>query len=165
MNISIGKNDTIIDFETLGHVKISNSDTNIATFISWCEQQKPAIALPTDAGQPVFTVPEKCPLDSSLTPKVYYMDFQKTDVSFRMDILVAHFDSNGNRVSRYDSLDTIIADMSEERRVEISEGIYEYSFVLANSFIAQGMSIPQLISMSSQIWYSDGSWKRIYPIQ
>ena len=160
-------------------------------FLDVCEAKKPIIPLPTDPGQPVFTIPETCPLDSTLTPKVYYMAFEKNSNSFKMDILVTHFKENGDRITKYDVIDSILADMSEERKVDVTPAgfiavedalgvvrlepdtyillpeekltkITEYSFVLANSMIGQGMSIPQLIGMSAQIWYADGDWLRIY---
>jgi len=160
-------------------------------FLDVCETKKPIIPLPTDPGQPVFSVPETCPLDSTLNPRVYYVAFEKNSNSFKMDILVTHFKANGDRVTKYDAIDTILADMSEERKVDVTPAgfiavedalgvvrlepdtyillpeekltkITEYSFVLANSMIGQGMSIPQLIGMSAQVWYADGSWLRIY---
>ena len=108
-----------------------------------------------------------CPVNSDLTVKIYDRNY-KNDKELKViqiDIIAIHFDSQGNRVPLYDSKDVVIADMSEERRVEITEGVYEYSYVLANAIIENGEPIKTLIAKAIQVADADGSLnQRLYEL-
>ena len=78
----------------------------------------------------------------------------KTNKVVRIDVRIIHYNQNGERVPQWDADTYIICDMSEDRKVTIPESNpveYEYSYVLANTMLQNGMTINQLISMAIQL--------------
>ena len=121
--------------------------------------------IPIPEDESVYIMQKPCPVNSDLTVKIYDRNY-KNDKELKViqiDIIAIHFDSQGNRVPLYDRKDVVIADMSEERRVEITEGVYEYSYVLANAIIENGEPVKTLIAKAIQIADADGSLnQRLY---
>lgn len=130
-------------------------------------KSKPILDIPTGSGEPVYTMIKPCPVNSDLTVNIYDTNYSndKRQKIIKIDVRAIHLNSLGERVPEWDCDTYVLADMSEENRIEVAEGVYEYSYVLADTFLQQGMSIPQLIAMASQIADVDGSLnKRIYNI-
>lgn len=128
-----------------------------------CVESMDLIPIPDE--ECIYTMIKPCPVNGDLEVRVWergwYNDKDKKIIN--IDIIALHFDSQGNRVPLYDSRDVVIADMSEERRVEITEGVYEYSYVLGNAIIENGEPVKTLIAKAIQIADVDGTLnKRLY---
>lgn len=128
-------------------------------------QSKPIIDIPDT--QLVYTMIKPCPVRGDLTVRLHYLWYNNDPIKkeIRIDLLAVHYDENNERVPEYDDKSYVIADMSEEGKIEVSEGVYEYSYTLANTFLENAMPINDLITMACQIADADGSLnKRIYNI-
>ncbi len=130
-----------------------------------CAEVMEQIEIPSDECDYVMTKP--CPVDENLTVKIYERgvktDKDKKEITFT--ILALHFDSNNERVPMYDTTTYVIADMSEERKVEIVPSVFEYSYDLASSMIENGESVKFLVSKAIEIADLDSSLnKRLYEL-
>ena len=132
----------------------------INNFIELCDKyrrlSKPILEEPLSVGEPVYILQTPCPIDNSLIPKVYDINYSndKTNKVIQIDVRIIHYNQSGKRVPEWDCDTYIICDMTEDRKVSIpySNPIeYEYSYVLADTMLQNGMSINELISMAIQI--------------
>lgn len=137
----------------------SNQISIVNNFINFCDtirrQSKPILDEPSGSGEPVYILQTKV-LGDNITAKVYDLNYynDKNNQVIRIDVRVIHYDENGNRVPEWDADTYIIADMTDERKIIIPGSdpeVSEYSYELAETFLQNGMSINQLISMAIQL--------------
>ena len=120
-------------------------------------ESKPLIEEPSDVDEPIYILQTPCPKDNSLIAKVYDINYSNDKINkiIRIDVRIIHYNQNSERVPIWDTDTYIICDMTEDRMVMIPEsgspGIKEYSYVLAETLLHNGMSIKQLISSAIQL--------------
>lgn len=140
--------------------------TDVLVLIDYKTKLKNIIPVPEE--QNVYTMMSPCPVRSDLVVKIWDINYKnnKQEKVIKIDIIALHFDQNGVRVPQYDNISYVMADMSEERRVEIIEGVYEYSYILASTMLENNTPMSQLIAMTIQIADADGTLnKRLYNLE
>ena len=130
-----------------------------------CSEVMEQIEIPSEECDYVMIKP--CPVDENLTVKIYERgvktDKDKKEITFT--ILALHFDSEGNRVPQWDGYSYVMADMSEDRKVQVDENTSFYSYDLAISMIENGDSVSSLVTKAIQLADLDGSLnKRLYEL-
>ena len=121
--------------------------------------------IPIPEEDPVYIMTKPCPVNGDLEVRVWETSYinDKEKKVIHIDIIALHFTSSGNRVPVYDCKSYVIADMSEEKKVEVTEGVWEYSYVLANTILDNGESVKTLLAKAVQIADLDGSLnQRLY---
>ena len=110
---------------------------------------------------------QPCPVDSNLTCHVYDTSYSndKDNKVIKIDVLAVHYDQNNVRVPEWDTFSYVLADMSEENRVEVAPGVFEYSYTLADTMLQNNTPLPTLIQTAIHIADVDGTLnKRLYDI-
>lgn len=132
----------------------------INAYVGLCDklrrQSRPMLEEPSAVGEPVYTLQSPCPADNTLIAKVYDINYSndKKNKVIQIDVRVIHYNQSGVRVPEWDADTYIICDMTEHRKVEVpySNPVeYEYSYVLAETFLQNGMSINQLMASAIQL--------------
>jgi hypothetical protein len=147
----------------------TTGSTIINSFISLCDElrqnNEPVIPIPSYTNEPIYTMTKPCPADSGLTCNIYDTSYSndKDNKVIKIDVLAIHYDSDGHRVPKLDTYSYVLADMSDENRVEVTPGVFEYSYTLADTMLANGTGLPDLIQMAIHIGDVDGTLnKRLY---
>lgn len=159
----VGENADVIPMSAFTEIELGQINSFIKMIEDKAKSRRPMIPIPE--GTSVYTMIKPCHVRGDLDVKIYNLNYSndKDKKVIKIDIVAIHFDANGERVPIYDGYSYVIADMSEERKVEVSEGVYEYSYTLANTFLENAMPINQLIATAIQIADADGSLnKRLY---
>lgn len=159
----VGGTSDVINMSDFTESELQKINEYVEIVINKTKTRRPLIPIPEQTS--VYTMIKPCPVRGDLDVKIYdknYKNDKKAKV-ITIDIVAIHFDANGERVPMYDGYSYVIADMSEERKVEVAPDVYEYSYTLANTFLENAMPINQFIAMACQIADTDGSLnKRIY---
>jgi len=154
---NINYSDIPIDVENINlYTQLNSNELLIVNnFINLCDdyriKSRNILEEPLAVVEPVYILQTTCPVDNTLTAKVYdinYSNDKKNNV-IRIDVRVIHYNQSNERVPKWDADTYIICDMTEDRKVSIpySDPIeYEYSYILAETFLQNGVSINKLIS-------------------
>lgn len=156
------------DYTAINYNSIdSTNKSTIDNFFSLCDklsrESKQVLGIPSTT--PAYIMDKPCPVDSGLTCNIYDMGYSNDRINqiIKIDVLAVHFDSNGNRVPEWDTYSYVLADMSDENKVEVSDGVYEHSYTLADTMLSNGTSVPSLIQTAIHIADVDGTLnKRLY---
>lgn len=145
----------------------SNQKIAFSNFLLLCNEisteSQELIPIPDEPS--LYTMIKPCPINGDLDVLIWETSYvnDKVNKVMNISIVALHFDSDGNRVPIYDCKSYVIADMSEERKVEVSEGVYEYSYTLANTMLDNGEPVKTLLAKAIQIADADGSLnQRLY---
>ena len=152
-------------------------------------QSKPVLEEPSELGEPIYVMMTPCPVNPDLIVKVYDTDYRndKNAQIITITIRAIHYSSAGIRVPEWDCDDFVIADMSEEKQVDVTPDgqvavetvltgvvrlevsgyvlidgeiftrIYEPSYTLANTMLQNNVPLPSLIQTAIHIADIDGT--------
>ncbi len=181
-------------FNLIDYNDLQTSDKNIVDnynelFDRLRRQSKPILEEPSALGEPIYIMNKPCPVNSDLTVKIYDTDYRndKPNQTITINVRAIHYDSNNVRVPEWDCDDSVIADMSVERQIDVTpEGqvavktistgvvrlendgyvlitdeeftrIYEPSYILANTMLQNNTPLPSLIQTAIHIADVDGT--------